>query len=141
MDQLAHLKILITDDSSLMRKYISSMLSGTKVCEIQDANDGDAAIAMIEEAHNANKPFNIVFLDWNMPRVSGFEVLCFFRAKPEYAGTAFVMLTAESDQKNILKAIKAGATAYILKPVSEAKLAKKFVEILAWFQTNHKNQM
>ena len=76
----------------------------------------------------------LCFLDWDMPTISGLEVLSYFRAKPEYADTAFVMLTAESEQQNIMKAIKAGATSYIVKPVSPADLGKKLFEINEWLK-------
>jgi two-component system chemotaxis response regulator CheY len=61
-------------------------------------------------------------------------VLSYFRAKAEYATTAFVMLTAESEQQNIMKAIKAGATSYIVKPVSPSDLSKKLAEIFEWIK-------
>ena len=83
---------------------------------------------MVQKARGAVQPYDIVFLDWNMPTISGLEVLSYFHTKPEYADTAFVMLTAESEQQNIMKAIKAGATSYIVKPVSPADLGKKFLK-------------
>ncbi len=134
MSQLAQLKILIADDHFLIRQFVRNTLQESKVQDVQTAADGNEAIDLVQKAKLADQPFDIVFLDWNMPTISGLEVLSFFRAKPEYANTAFVMLTAESEQQNIMKAIKAGATSYIVKPVSPADLGKKLFEINEWLK-------
>ncbi len=134
MSQLIHLKILIADDHFLIRQFVRNTLSDAKITNIQTAADGNEAIDLVQKAHDVGQPYDIVFLDWNMPTVSGLEVLSYFRAKVEYGSTAFVMLTAESEQQNIMKAIKAGATSYIIKPVSPADLSKKLFEIHEWIK-------
>jgi two-component system chemotaxis response regulator CheY len=134
VSQLANLKVLIADDHFLIRQFVRNALQETKITNVQTAADGNEAIDLVQKAHEAGQPYNIVFLDWNMPTISGLEVLSYFRAKPEYANTAFVMLTAESEQQNIMKAIKAGATSYIIKPVSPADLSKKLFEIHEWIK-------
>jgi two-component system chemotaxis response regulator CheY len=125
---------LIADDHFLIRQFVRNTLQDSKINNVQTAADGNEAIDLVQKAHDVHQPYDIVFLDWNMPTISGLEVLSYFRAKPEYAGTAFVMLTAESEQQNIMKAIKAGATSYIIKPVSPADLGKKLVEIHEWIK-------
>ncbi|MER2520395.1 MAG: response regulator [Bdellovibrionales bacterium] len=132
--QLANLKVLIADDHFLIRQFVRNTLQDSKVTNVQTAADGNEAIDLVQKAHECNQPYDIVFLDWNMPTISGIEVLNYFRARPEYAGTAFVMLTAESEQQNIMKAIKAGATSYIIKPVSPSDLSKKLFEIHEWIK-------
>lgn len=134
MSQLANLKVLIADDHFLIRQFVRNTLQESKVTNVQTAADGNEAIDLVQKSRDAAQPFDIVFLDWNMPTVSGLEVLSYFRAKPEYADTAFVMLTAESEQQNIMKAIKAGATSYIVKPVSPSDLGKKLFEINEWLK-------
>ena len=134
MSQLANLKVLIADDHFLIRQFVRNTLQESKITNVQTAADGNEAIDLIQKARDANQSYDIVFLDWNMPTISGLEVLSYFRAKPEYADTAFVMLTAESEQQNIMKAIKAGATSYIVKPVSPADLGKKVFEINEWLK-------
>ncbi len=134
MSQLAQLKILIADDHFLVRQFVRNTLQEAKISNIQTAADGNEAIEMIQKSQEAKQPFDIVFLDWNMPTISGLEVLNYFRTKPAYAETAFVMLTAESEQQNIMKAIKAGATSYIIKPVSPSEMSKKLVEIHEWIK-------
>ncbi len=134
MSQLAQLKVLIADDHFLVRQFVRNTLQDAKITNIQTAADGNEAIDLIQKATEVNQMYDIVFLDWNMPTISGIEVLNYFRARPEYAGTAFVMLTAESEQQNIMKAIKAGATSYIIKPVSPSDLSKKLFEIHEWIK-------
>ncbi|MDD3288361.1 MAG: response regulator [Alphaproteobacteria bacterium] len=134
MSQLSQLKVLIADDHFLIRQFVRNTLQDAKITDIQTAADGNEAIDLIQKAHDAKQSYDVVLLDWNMPTISGLEVLSYFRAKAEYADTAFVMLTAESEQQNIMKAIKAGATSYIIKPVSPADLGKKMFEINEWLK-------
>lgn len=134
MSQLSQLKVLIADDHFLIRQFVRNTLQEAKITNIQTAADGNEAIDLIQKAFDVKQPYDVVLLDWNMPTISGLEVLSYFRAKSEYANTAFVMLTAESEQQNIMKAIKAGATSYIIKPVSPADLGKKMFEINEWLK-------
>jgi len=134
VSQLAQLKILIADDHFLVRQFVRNTLQDSKITNIQTAADGNEAIDLVQKAKSIEQPYDIVFLDWNMPTISGIEVLNYFRTRTEYAETAFVMLTAESEQQNIMKAIKAGATSYIIKPVSPADLTKKLFEINEWIK-------
>jgi len=134
VSQLAQLKVLIADDHFLIRQFVRNTLQEAKITNIQTAADGNEAIDLIQKARDTKQSYDVVLLDWNMPTISGLEVLSYFRAKPEYADTAFVMLTAESEQQNIMKAIKAGATSYIIKPVSPADLGKKMFEINEWLK-------
>jgi len=139
VSQLAALKVLIADDHFLVRQFVRNTLQESKISNIQTAADGNEAIDLIQKAREAEQSFDIVFLDWNMPTISGLEVLSYFRVKPEYSDTAFVMLTAESEQQNIMKAIKAGATSYIVKPVSPSDLGKKLFEIHEWIKRKRQN--
>ncbi len=134
VNTLSNLKVLVADDHFLIRQFVRNTLKESKIEEVQTASDGNEAIELIRQAHQDGAAYDLVFLDWNMPTLSGFEVLTYFRAKSEHALTAFVMLTAESEQKNIMKAIKAGATSYIIKPISPADLTKKLYEINEWIK-------
>lgn len=134
VSQLANLKVLIADDHFLIRQFVRNTLSEAKITNVQTAADGNEAIDLVQRSKESGHPYDIVFLDWNMPTISGLEVLSYFRAKPEYGDTAFVMLTAESEQQNIMRAIKAGATSYIVKPVSPSDLGKKLFEINEWLK-------
>lgn len=139
MSQITNLKVLVADDHFLIRQFVRNTLQESKISHVTTAADGGEAIDLIQKARTEGAPYDVVFLDWNMPNISGLEVLSSFRAKPEYADTAFVMLTAESEQQNIMKAIKAGATSYIIKPVSPTDLSKKLFEINEWLKRKRAN--
>ncbi len=126
------LKVLIADDHFLARQLVIEVLSSHNVSRVDTASDGQEARAMIADANSKEVPYDIVFLDWNMPVMLGIEVLRYFRAQPAYGTTAFVMLTAESTQSQVLEALKAGATGYIVKPVSKETISRKFYDILDW---------
>jgi two-component system chemotaxis response regulator CheY len=136
VDRRINLKVLIADDHFLTHEFVRNALYESNITDIQHAADGNEAIDLVQKARDSGQPYDIVFLDWNMPMVSGLDVLSYFRAKPEYADTAFVMLTAESEQQNIMKAIKSGATAYIIKPVSATQLEEKMIALQEWIKRN-----
>jgi two-component system chemotaxis response regulator CheY len=140
-NQMADLKVLIADDHFLIRQFVRNTLQDSKIANVHTAADGNEAIDLVQKANDLQQSFDIVFLDWNMPTVSGLEVLNYFRAKPEYSSTAFVMLTAESEQQNIMKAIKAGATSYIIKPVAPADLSKKLGEVFEWIKRKRQTKL
>ena len=126
------LKILIVEDQLAARQFLSTALRAESIPLIDMAVDGQIALDMIEQAYTQGTPYHIVFLDWDIPKIQGIDVLKHFRGKPEYARTAFVMVTSMSLQSQVLDAIKAGATAYMIKPVSPVSIAARFKEILSW---------
>lgn len=133
---LASLKVLIADDHFLIRQLVCNVLRSLEITDVNTATDGTEAIELIQQAFDDQQPYDIVFLDWHMPKTSGLGVLTYFRAKAEYANTAFVMLTAEGDRKNIMKAMAYGAASYIVKPVSTAHFQKKLGEIHRWIEAH-----
>jgi two-component system chemotaxis response regulator CheY len=128
----SELKVLIVEDHFAVRQMISMVLRAKNVPYVDSAINGKQAIDMIENAWGSGKPYHMVFLDWEMPIVSGIEVLKHFRAMNHFVNTAFVMVTAMSMQAQVMDAVKAGATAYMIKPVSQGTISKKFDEVLIW---------
>lgn len=88
----------------------------------------------INHAQSIGLPYNIIFLDWHMPGLEGYDVLTACREKTEHNKTAFVMLTAEQEEKNVLKAIKAGSTSYLIKPVAKNSLEKTLDKVMDWLE-------
>jgi two-component system chemotaxis response regulator CheY len=129
---ISDLKILIAEDHFAVRQMTSTVLHAKSVLCVDTATNGKQAREMVEAACAAGKPYHMVFLDWEMPLISGIDLLKHFRVQPQYANTAFVMVTAMSMQSQVLDAVKAGATAYIIKPVSQGAISKKFDEIFLW---------
>ncbi len=141
MINVANLRVLIADDHFLIRQFVRRTLIDAGMANIDMAGSGNEAIDMLGAALTANTPYNLVFLDWNMPGLSGIDVLNYARAKPAYQNAAIVMFTAESEKSNIMKAIKLGATSYVLKPISPVDLNKKVRELIDWLNNRQSGKV
>lgn len=118
--------ILVVDDAELILKTARAMLRDLGYKSVLSANDGDAAWDLI-----ATGSVDVVICDWNMPRLSGIEVLRKVRSTPEFKTLPFIMLTAEAEEKAVLTAIQGGVTDYIVKPFTKNTLALKLNRITA----------
>lgn len=125
----AGMKILIIDDMATMRKIIKNMLGQIGFKDLSEADDGATALPMIEEAQASGKPYEFIVSDWNMPEMSGLDLLKFLRAKEEYKALPFLMVTAEAEQGNVVIAVKAGVSNFIVKPFSAQVLREKIEKI------------
>lgn len=121
------LKALIIDDSAVMRRMVRMALSDAGLGEFDfvDAEDGDQALKTFFDGG-----FDIVFCDWNMPKVSGIEFLNRVRKQPKYAGTPIVMVTSEVLLGKIAEATADGADAYIRKPFTAESFNKELSGIV-----------
>ena len=126
------IRVLIAEDHFAVRQMISMAMRAKDVVTVDSALNGKQCRDMIDQAIAMGKPYHMVFLDWDMPLIMGIDILKHFRAQPQFANTAFVMVTAMSLQAQVIEAVKAGATAYMIKPVSQNAIAKKYDEILVW---------
>jgi two-component system, chemotaxis family, chemotaxis protein CheY len=117
--------VLVVDDYMLTREMVVSILRQIGFLRILVAEDGEQAITQL-----GNHRFGLVICDWNMPNVTGIEVLKAMRDKDEaYAKTPFLMLTAEGYRENVVAAKEAGVTDYIVKPFTALTLIKKIEEL------------
>lgn len=126
------LKVLIVDDHFLARQIVADVMRKHGVGNITMASDGVEARDLIAKSIAFATPFDVVFLDWHMPVLEGIEVLRHFRAQSSANDIAFIMLTAAAEQREVLEAVRSGATGYIVKPASKEVIAKKFFEVLDW---------
>jgi two-component system chemotaxis response regulator CheY len=112
------IKVLIADDSGVMRKIIVRATKAAGVEDITEAVDGVDALKKFQEG-----AFDLVLTDWNMPNKSGLEVIQEIRA----AGSKvpIIMVTTEGEKANVLQAIQAGVSDYLTKPFEAADLAAK----------------
>ncbi len=123
------MKILVVDDMATMRKIIKNMLGQIGFTNITQADDGATAWPMIEEARNAGEPYEFIVSDWNMPQMSGLDLLKKIRADENYKHLPFLMITAEAEQGNVVIAVKAGVSNFIVKPFSAQVLKEKISKI------------
>ncbi|MDR3425061.1 MAG: response regulator [Alphaproteobacteria bacterium] len=126
------MKILLADDHAIVRHLITHSIVELGLPSPHETADGAETLNRIQKAAQEERPYDLVFLDWNMDGLDGFEVLTACRANPKLANMAIVMLTAESEQHMVLKAIKAGATSYITKPFTAKRIQQTLIEMGAW---------
>jgi two-component system chemotaxis response regulator CheY len=118
--------ILIVDDDPLIRKLITTTLQDVAGYQLREAGDGIQAI----EAAVEDRP-EIVFLDYDMPRLNGIETCRRLRSDPATAGATIVMLTAMSDGPHQDRAVDAGADLFLTKPFSPLRLLRLVDELAA----------
>jgi two-component system, chemotaxis family, chemotaxis protein CheY len=124
-------RILVVDDFATMRKIIRKVLSELGYKEVEEADDGATALPMIKQAATEGKPFGFVISDWNMPKMLGIDLLRACRQDPQFKTLPFMLVTAESEQKNILEAAQAGVSDYVVKPFNAATLKSKMERVHA----------
>ena len=120
------MKVLVIDDSGLMRRVISNAVSVNKHTAVE-ARDGAEALVLLKEYKDE---ICLVILDWNMPVMNGYEVLCELRAQREYDHIPVLMATTDAVKENVIKALRAGADNYLVKPFEQEALVKKIAECL-----------
>lgn len=119
------MKILVVDDFTTMRKVVRNLLKQSGYENIVEAEDGVAALRMIK-----SQKIDFIISDWNMPNMSGLELLKAVRADAEVSATPFLMVTAEALQDNVIAAVKAGVSNYIVKPFTAEVLSEKIANII-----------
>lgn len=119
-----NIRILIVDDFSTMRRIIKNLLNDLGFSNTAEAEDGGAAMTMIRGGG-----FRFVITDWNMPGVTGIELLRMIRADPTHGKLPVLMVTAESKREQIIEAAQAGVSGYVIKPFNAQTLAEKMGKI------------
>lgn len=120
-----HIKILVVDDFATMRKVIRNLLKQVGYENIVEAEDGVTALRVLK-----SQKVDLIVSDWNMPNMTGLELLKAVRADEDLQSTPFLMVTAEALQDNVIAAVKAGVSNYIVKPFTAEVLNEKIKKIL-----------
>ncbi|MGZ3806907.1 MAG: response regulator [Bacteriovorax sp.] len=121
----------MVDDFEMTRISIINSLSELGFTDFDEADNGLLAFEKIMDAEDMNAPFDLVFCDWNMPVMSGIDLLKKCRQTPGLILLPFIMVTAEAETENIIMALKLGANDYIVKPVQVEVLRKKIDAVLS----------
>jgi two-component system chemotaxis response regulator CheY len=119
------MKILVVDDFATMRKVIRNLLKQGGYENIVEAEDGLLALKALK-----SQKIDFIISDWNMPNMSGLELLKNVRADEELKSLPFLMVTAEALQENVVAAVKAGVSNYIVKPFTSETLDEKIKKIM-----------
>ncbi len=118
------MKILIVDDFSTMRRIIKNLLRDLGFNNTVEADDGSTALPVLK-----NGGIDFLVTDWNMPGMSGLELLEQVRADPTLCKMPVLMVTAEAKREQIIRAAQAGVNGYIVKPFTAAVLKEKIEKI------------
>jgi len=124
------LKFLVVDDFSTMRRIVRNLLKELGFTNVDEAEDGVVALQKLKSG-----TFDFIVSDWNMPNMTGIELLRAVRADAALKHLPVLMVTAEAQKENIVEAAQAGASGYIVKPFTAATLDEKLNKI---FQTMQK---
>ena len=119
-----NLKILVVDDFSTMRRIVRNLLKELGYTNVDEAEDGVVAMQRLR-----GNNFQFVITDWNMPNMTGIELLRVIRADPSLNHLPVLMITAEARKENIIEAAKSGASGYIVKPFTAGTLEEKLCKI------------
>jgi two-component system chemotaxis response regulator CheY len=115
-------RVLIVDDMMTMRKLVGKSCKELGFTDLTEAPDG---IKAWEAIAAANPPFGLIISDWNMPNCTGLDLLKRVRGDGRYGKTPFLMVTAEAEQHQIMEAVKAGVSNYVIKPFTAETLKEK----------------
>ena len=118
------MKILIVDDFSTMRRIIKNLLRDLGFTNTAEADDGTTALPMLKGGG-----FDFLITDWNMPGMTGIELLKACRADDALANLPILMVTAEAKRDQIIAAAEAGVNGYVVKPFTAAALQEKIGKI------------
>ncbi len=118
------MKILIVDDFSTMRRIIKNLLRDLGFNNTTEADDGATALPMLQ-----SQPFDFVVTDWNMPNMTGIDLLKAIRSDDRLKSLPVLMVTAEAKKDQIVMAAQAGVNGYIVKPFTAATLKEKIDKI------------
>jgi two-component system chemotaxis response regulator CheY len=118
------MKILVVDDFSTMRRIVRNLLGDLGYTNITEADDGKTAWPLLQAGS-----FDFVVTDWNMPGMTGIDLLRAIRGDARIAKTPVLMVTAEAQREQIVEAAQAGVNGYIIKPFTAQTLKEKIDKI------------
>jgi two-component system chemotaxis response regulator CheY len=119
------MKILVVDDFPTMRRIVKTLLRQCGYTNFVEAEDGEKAYNMLK----TEPGIEFIVSDWNMPNMTGLELLKTVRADPQFKHLPFLMVTAEAEKENIIEAVKSGVSNYIVKPFTGQTLKDKLAKI------------
>jgi len=124
-----NMKFLVVDDFSTMRRIVRNLLKELGFSNITEAEDGVDALRKLR----ADK-YDFVVSDWNMPNMTGIELLREIRKDDALKHLPVLMVTAEAKKENIIEAAQAGASGYVVKPFTATTLDEKLQKIFSTMQ-------
>lgn len=103
---------------------------------IVEAGDGSAALDILKK-----EKVDLIVCDWNVPKMTGLELLKVVRADDNLKGIPFIMVTAEDQKDNVIEAVKACVSKYIVKPFTPETFGGKLKKVVGWFFRFHRSRL
>jgi len=128
-DKRGDVHILVVDDFSSIRKILRKLLASIGFVNVAEARDASEAVHRLQ--HDS---FDLIISDWNMPTMTGKQLLEFVRSEKRFEKIPFIMLTMQTDKESVLSAKEAGVSHYLAKPFTAAELESKLRELLPSYQ-------
>jgi len=119
------MKILTVDDSATMRRIIKNSLKAVGYDEVIEAENGQVGLAKIQ-----SEGVDIVITDWSMPVMTGLEMVHAIRSNPATKNLPVLMVTTASEKEEIVQAVSAGVSGYIVKPFEAETLHQKMQQVM-----------
>lgn len=119
------IKVLVVDDFATMRRILKNILKQLGFTNITEADDGTTAL---EELRKNN--YDLIISDWNMPKMTGLDLLKHVRSDDTLKEIPFLMVTAEAQKQNVIEAVQAGVSNYVVKPFTAEAISDKLKKIL-----------
>lgn len=119
-----NMNILVVDDMSTMRRIVKNLLKQLGFNNVEEAGDGKEALSKLKAGN-----YGFVISDWNMPEMTGIELLRAIRADDKLKAIPVLMVTAEAQKEDLMEAVQAGANNYIVKPFTGEVLQDKLNKI------------
>ncbi|WHZ25217.1 MAG: Chemotaxis regulator - transmits chemoreceptor signals to flagellar motor components CheY [Nitrospira sp.] len=119
-----NMKILVVDDMVTMRRIVKNILKQLGFANVEEAENGQEALQKLRA-----DSYGFVVSDWNMPVMTGIDMLRAIRADEKLKTTPVLMVTAEAQQSNLVEAVQAGVSNYIVKPFTAEILQEKITKI------------
>ena len=118
------IKVLVVDDFATMRRIVKGVLKQLGFSKIVEAQDGSDALDMLKK-----EPVGLIVSDWNMPNMTGLELLKAVKGDDSLKDIPFVMVTAEGMKENVIEAVKAGVNNYVVKPFTPETFSEKIKSV------------
>ena len=118
------MKVLVVDDFATMRRIVKGVLKQLGFSDIIEAEDGQLALKELQK-----EKVGLIVSDWNMPNMTGLDLLKAVRADANLKSTPFLMVTAEGQKENVVQAVQAGVSNYIVKPFTPETFSAKLEKI------------
>ncbi len=119
------MKVLAVDDSATMRRIIKNQLKQAGVEDIDEAENGREALALLGRGH-----YDLLITDWNMPEMCGLDLVVEVRKTEPIKKIPILMITTVSAKEDIVTALKAGVNNYVVKPFDAATLQAKVSQLV-----------